>query len=183
MKKSGRILAVLVFGLTVNVFSLGIGFGTGFSGVENIGLGSCYHLNVSLPIEQKLLCDISWWWWDGVDGNYTFEQQYGGGLITDGWYFGNKSVVMLLSYQWYAGEKFEFYTGAGTGQFEKYDLDGGGNKSFFYHAAGVGSIMLKYKFSPTVNFYNRYLIGVEAYGLMVNPDWGMMSIGVEWTPF
>jgi hypothetical protein len=169
-----------------------IGFEAGFAGVENYGLEFNMGGSLLLPISEKAQCDISYYQWQGEDGNYTMDKE--SALLSDaGLYIGNSGLNMLVLYKIKENKKLSYFIGAGLGAYKI-------NRTFWYDSTtiegdifiGAFSIAAKvqHRLSDTFSIYAKGLLSsstiiqsVHGFHGGFGIDYGLLNIGLSVTPF
>lgn len=165
----------------------GFGLEAGFAGVENYGPGE-FNKGVSLllPISGKVQCDISWYSWQGEDGNYSMDKERG--LLSDaGLYIGNSGLNMLILYKIKENKKLSYFIGAGLAQY-KINRTFGYDSTIIENDIFIGAFSIAAKVQHRLsNYISIYAKGIlSSSGLLhgfAGIDYGFINVGISASPF
>jgi hypothetical protein len=172
----------LLIGQLKPVNAQNLGFEIGTAGVENYDAGILnLGFSINVPLTQRISCDLSYYHWQGEDGNYKHAilkpEDWTRG---SGWtFFGDNGLNLTMFYKIYGKDKFSISLGSGLGRYQKKEFNIFNDTVNFYLSTFSISTLLNYKISKRRAIYGKVLVNTTS--LTVRPDWGIFNLGIELT--
>jgi hypothetical protein len=166
------------------VHAQSIALEAGFAGVQNhrvdnLGRG----ISFLLPLSKKLMCDISWYRWQGEDSNYSYLVNKDDNWSVAGLFYGNRGRNMVMLYKIKETRKLAYFIGAGLGHAEFIRVIDS-NEFQIEENVFIGTFSLaakaQYRLSGAYSIYAKAVICSSNFP---HGEYAFMNLGLAVTPF
>jgi len=175
-KTIGRFLILLV--IPAGLWAQSLGLESGVAGVENFQAQQGYSVSVFVPLNDRVLGNLSFHWWGGEDQNYRVDLNHPE-YSSNAPYYGNSGLNLFLCYRLLRSGPFSLYFGSGLGRYKEIRLDKNNKREYLRQAAFSQTVLLTYNLNDRITVYTRGFISTERY-IIESPSWGQLNLGIQY---